>query len=148
MIEIKGNIWDTNAEWICIPTNGVVDKHGNAVMGAGLAKQAADRCPEIKKVLGEGIRQHGNITQGLLWYEAKTLISFPTKNHWKDPSSRQLVVGSARVLKDMYVTLRNLNRAPKVALPRVGCGLGGLQWDEVKQALAPILDSDDFIVYY
>lgn len=58
------------------------------------------------------------------------------------------VVGSARVLKDMYVQLRNLNRPPKVALPRVGCGLGGLKWDEVKQALAPILDSDDFIVYY
>lgn len=62
--ELIGNLWDfhrTDLEcFIVIPTNGVLKANGDAVMGAGLAKQAAQRFPTLPKLLGQAIRDTGN----------------------------------------------------------------------------------------
>ena len=63
MIEKKGNIWEHHAAggWVAIPTNGCVRRDGSAVMGAGVALQAARKFPGLAAELGQRIRAHGNI---------------------------------------------------------------------------------------
>lgn len=62
--ELIGNLWDFHrAEsncFIVIPTNGVLKANGDAVMGAGLAKQAAQQFPTLPKLLGQAIHDTGN----------------------------------------------------------------------------------------
>ena len=52
------------------------------------------------------------------------VINFPTKEHWRQPSQLGWVVGGledlARVLRDQGIR--------SVAIPALGCGLGGLLW--------------------
>ena len=57
-----GDLWQFYAvgEVIAIPTNGIVKSNGDAVMGAGLAKDAASRFPDLPKWLGDRLKQFGN----------------------------------------------------------------------------------------
>ncbi|MCZ2224447.1 MAG: hypothetical protein LC122_12560 [Chitinophagales bacterium] len=47
MIEVIGNLFDfvNIADAICITTNGIVKSNQEAVMGAGIALQAAEKFP-------------------------------------------------------------------------------------------------------
>lgn len=61
MKTIKGNIFSyTNADAICLTTNGFVKRSGAAVMGAGIAKQAKERWRFIDYTLGQAISLFGN----------------------------------------------------------------------------------------
>lgn len=144
MIELKGDIWSVDTKWVCIPTNGCLDKRGNAVMGAGLAAQAAKMNPRMKRPLGNLISNFGNNVY--LFYTdhklGKKIVSFPTKDHWKDNSSLELIEKSA---KQLFVLQRERAPRTKVAIPRVGCGLGGLKWEDVKPVLEKELPGNSFI---
>jgi len=41
--EVDGNLWEIEADWRVITTNGFVKKDGRAVMGRGVARQALQR---------------------------------------------------------------------------------------------------------
>lgn len=56
----RGDIFKVRADAICVTTNGVTRSDGRAVMGAGVARIAADRYPGIDKVLGLQIIAGGN----------------------------------------------------------------------------------------
>lgn len=60
--EQAGDLWDYSArgEWIAITTNGITKANGQAVMGAGLAKQAATRYPDLPSWLGQRLMRFGN----------------------------------------------------------------------------------------
>lgn len=145
MRERKGNIWDNigKVDAICIPTNGIVKANRNLVMGAGMAMEATIRRPGIAYVLGSQVGAYGNhpFIGGRL--ELTWLVSFPTKHHWKDTANIELIQFSAKSL----VRLTNERHWEFVALPRVGCGLGQLEWTDVKHVLWRMLD-DRFIVFY
>jgi O-acetyl-ADP-ribose deacetylase (regulator of RNase III) len=61
----------------------------------------------------------------------KFIINFPTKIHWKEKSKLEYIEKGLkdlkRVIKDFGIT--------SVAIPPLGCGLGGLKWSEVKQLI-------------
>jgi len=59
MQEINGNIWEQYdlGRWIVITTNGEVRKDGACVMGRGIAKQAADKFPDLPYTLGSTIKE-------------------------------------------------------------------------------------------
>mgnify|MGYP006048552271 CR=1 FL=1 len=61
VLEAHGDLWDVHAQgsWIAITTNGVIRTNGHGVMGAGLAKQAADRFPRLPLLLGIHLRRFG-----------------------------------------------------------------------------------------
>lgn len=146
---INLNIWEIQADWYCIPTNGIVKADGRAVMGAGLALDAVKRFPGIDKVLGELLKLQGNWVHYLGKYDGYGLISFPTKHHWKHPSDLDLIRQSCdrlEVKRELYSD--HAGRSLQAALPKVGCGLGGLDWEkEVKPVLEEYFgDNDDFIV--
>lgn len=119
-------------------------------MGAGVALQAKERYPNLPKYLGQAIRLNGNLVHNCgRWGDDDSIIfSFPTKVRWSDPSDLNLIAASALQLArhvDEWRTEHEHPKYPVIALPRVGCGAGGLSWGEVQPLLANILD-DRFVV--
>ncbi len=146
MKTLRGDLWSLHAEghWCCIPTNGTVKGSRELVMGRGVAKDAAIRFPWIPLALGDVVEKSGN---KVVLLPSARLISFPTKNYWRNPSCLKLIENSALQLLDCWPIITNaFTPAPlPVCLPKVGCGLGGLSWDsEVYPLLNQILD-DNFI---
>lgn len=139
MLTEIGNLWTIEADARCITTNGIVKRDGTAVMGAGVAKQAVARYPGVDRVLGDFLSQVGNHVH----YLGKGLISFPTKHDWKNPSNIKLIERSAKELVDLTDTYQ----WQRVAMPPPGCGLGNLDWNDVKPVLDQYLD-DRFIVVF
>jgi len=133
-----------NGEAVCITTNGITDRYGNAVMGKGIALQAKNLF-HCEKRLGEYIKTYGNRAFNLGMYKRDnqvfTLFSFPTKYHWKEMSDMTLITRSAEQLVEMCDKF-NIS---KCYLPLVGCGAGGLNWNTVEPMLSIILD-DRFVV--
>ena len=143
MIEIRGNIWEQECNWLCITTNGIIKKDGSAVMGRGIALQAKQRYPGIEKVLAEKIRSRGNVVSSLIKKDGHWLISFPTKHNWKDKSNIDLIKSSAEQLKQHF---NNQKEKPIVLIPRPGCFNGRLEWDDVKKTIEPILTDEQFAI--
>lgn len=81
-----GNILDQigKVSAICITTNGFVKNNGEAVMGMGIAKQMAEKFPELPTLLGRAIRANGNCVNYLITLQGHTghstrIYSFPVK---------------------------------------------------------------------
>lgn len=125
------DIWSGEIDTICITTNGDVRRDGAAVMGRGVALQAKQRLPGIEYKLGDHIRSHGNHVCCI-----GSLIFFPVKHHWKNKANLQLIKRSA---EELVALLKISTFIDTVALPRPGCGNGGLDWKDVKEIIAPIL---------
>ena len=65
------------------------------------------------------------------------IIHFPTKKHWRHPSR----IGWIREgLRDLVRVLQERG-IQSVALPPLGCGYGGLDWDVVRREIERALDT-------
>ena len=128
------------ADAICFTSNGVTKANGALVMGAGVAKAFRDTFPLLDVAAGYAVRTHGNRCQ-VVRDSKPAIVAFPTKHHWKDPSSLELIRDSAeqlmRLIEDRGWRM--------VALPRPGCRNGGLEWTQVKPFLS-VLDDRVVIV--
>ena len=144
--EDHGNIWELQGDAVCVTTNGIVKEDGRAVMGAGIAKQCLEKYPGVDRVYGNQIKLYGVKIHTLVldFVTYQRIVAFPTKQHWQSPSDLSLIERSAKQLMS-YTELNNLTN---VLLPRPGCGLGGLEWSEVKELLTPILDERIIVVDY
>ena len=125
--ELRKDIWspDFDSYWRCITTNGVVAANGEAVMGAGVALEAATQYPWLKKRLGEALRKQLCVQ---LVPEAR-LIIFPVKHDWRQKASLTLIGQSCEALRKVID-----GTGMKIVLPRPGCGIrtGQLKWEDVK----------------
>jgi hypothetical protein len=140
MLEQPGNIWRVHPTWpICITTNGDVRKDGRAVMGRGIAFQAAAKYPNLPYLLGDKICEFGN---HVFFFEIFNLFTFPVKSHWEEAADLNLIERSAAELRELVP-----DTWTRVYIPRPGCGVntGGLQWADVAPVLAEVLD-DRFII--
>lgn len=132
-------------EGVLVTTNGVVKESGYAVMGKGVAKQANELF-KCSKRLGYLLRASGNQCYHIGLYKYKDrqyhVMSFPTKQHWRFPSTTKRIEQSAiEILK----VVNDLN-LKKIYLPPPGCGCGQLKWEyQVEPILHRWLD-DRFIV--
>ena len=104
------------------------------VMGKGIALEFKRRFPkyyiDYKELCNAHIIRPGgiylhNITKP--W-----IISFATKDHWKNPSELQWISDGLRKLSILLDTLKNGNQVVSIGVPALGCGNGGLDWQEVK----------------
>lgn len=66
----------------------------------------------------------------------KYIINFPTKRHWRDKSRLEDIKEG---LAALVTTLDNL-QVNSVAIPPLGCGLGGLDWGVVKPLIVSALE--------
>lgn len=126
-------------------------------MGRGLALQAKQKFPGIDVVLGKRLRDRGNRVLTLhlqigpekigIYPKEVAILSFPTKNDWRDPADLDLIVQSCRELHLMWEESQLVRKQTKtVVLPRVGCGNGRRSWDEIKPILQKELPEDSFVV--
>jgi O-acetyl-ADP-ribose deacetylase (regulator of RNase III) len=74
------------------------------------------------------------------------IINFPTKQDWRHPSKLEWVAAGLQDLRRVLLA----EGIASVALPKLGCGLGGLDWNTVRplieQALGD-LEGVDVVVY-
>ena len=61
MLEEKGNLWELDGDARCITTNGTIKNDGRAVMGRGVALQAATLYPTLSLELGQFLNDYGNV---------------------------------------------------------------------------------------
>ena len=124
MIEYKsGDILSEPA--FAVPVNLV------GTMGAGLALKVAHRWPDCvsayKAACRSGALAVGSVS---VWHQpgGVRLFMTPTKVHWRSKSTALLVETS------VYALLDECGRqgVACVAVPKLGCGLGGLRWSEVR----------------
>jgi len=120
----------------------VVKKNGQLVMGGGVAKYFAENYPSLPYKLGQKVRVYGNQPY-LIKIKGDIIVSFPTKNNYKDPSDIELIKKSAIKLENLTTKFR----WTKVGIPAPGVGLGKLKWKDVYQVLSPILD-DRFVILF
>ena len=123
---------------ICVTTNHMLRNNGNAIMGAGIAKAALKYAPDAEIILGKHIQANKLTPCVLHEINGNYMLSFTTKNDWRDKSKIDIIINSCYGLIDIKKQLG----IDKIYLPPVGCGLGGLNWSDVKTAIKDILDDD------
>ncbi len=129
MIEItRGDLLRADAEALVNTVNCV------GVMGAGLALQFRKAFPEMflayKELCDRGGLQPGRVMVYRLerLVHPRYIINFPTKRHWRDPSRiEDIDAGLVALIQE--ICGRHIR---SVAIPPLGCGLGGLDWCHVR----------------
>lgn len=129
MIELRrGDILKAKADALVNTVNTV------GVMGRGIALQFSKAFPEVLKAY-EAACKRGDVRVGeVLSYdlnrfeEPHYVINVPTKKHWRGKSRMEYVESGLRAL---VAEVKRLG-VKSVAVPPLGCGLGGLDWSEVR----------------
>jgi hypothetical protein len=138
MLETVGDIWEyAETAVIVITTNGSLTKDGRAVLGRGVAKQAATLFPGFAEKLGRLVAEQGSHVFDL----GCGIVSFPVEETaWSLPDLR-IISRSAEEL----LILADQSGWRRVVVPRPGCGGGGLTWKDVQPLLEPWFD-DRFVL--
>jgi len=137
MIEYKqGDIFEEDVEAIVNTVNCV------GVMGRGLALQFKNRFPENFRVYEQACKREEVLPGKMFIYETGTLtnpkyiINFPSKRHWRGASRLEDIEAGlgdlGKFIREKHIT--------SIALPPVGCGLGGLDWSKVRAKIEEVLN--------
>lgn len=143
MIEFtKGNLLEANTEALVNTVNTV------GVMGKGIALQFKNRFPTNFKIYRDACKNKtfsvGEILvveEGDL-YNKKYIINFPTKAHWKQDSKYEYISSGLIALKKALKEY-GIN---SVAIPPLGCGNGGLDWEIVRKMIEDAFEHSDIHV--
>ena len=147
MIErTRGDILQADAEALVNTVNCV------GVMGRGIALQFRKAFPECftaykavcdRKELHPGtmhVCELGRLENPRL------VINFPTKRHWKGKSKMEDIEAGLAALVEL-IRERGIR---SIAIPPLGCGLGGLEWQQVRVRIEAVfagLDDVHVLVY-
>ena len=138
---IKGNLLDSPAQVITNTVNTV------GVMGKGIALEFKKRFPAMFDDYRTRCEQKKvSIGKPYLWEnESVQILNFPTKRDWRNPSELKDIEDGLRFLASSYQEMG----IATLALPALGCGCGGLEWQDVRalieKHLAPIPDLEVFV---
>jgi O-acetyl-ADP-ribose deacetylase (regulator of RNase III) len=141
MIEYKtGNVLAEEAEALVNTVNCV------GIMGRGIALQFKKVFPDNFKFYEEACKRNGVQPGSMFVFETGNLtnpryiINFPTKRHWKG-KSRMEDIDSGLVALAHEIRARKIR---SIAIPPLGCGLGGLDWEKVRPRIeAALREFDD-----
>lgn len=132
----QGNVFDTEAEAVVNTVNCV------GVMGRGIALQCKRLFPDNYKyytvACKEGKVEPGTMlvfNTGNILGKPRYVINFPTKVHWRKPSQIDYITSG---LEDLVRVIQKLN-IKSIAIPPLGCGLGGLDWNVVRPLIVTAL---------
>lgn len=141
-----GNLLDAPAEALVNTVNTV------GVMGKGIALMFKERFPanmnEYVKACKEGRVKTGNmfVTETHELMGPRWVVNFPTKQHWRSDSKIEWIETGLEDLRRFLLE----NQVKSIAIPPLGSGNGGLDWQTVKpkieQSLAD-LTQVEILVY-
>lgn len=133
-----GNLFDESVEALVNTVNCV------GVMGRGVALQFKRRFPDNFKAYAKACAE-GTVVPGRMFVHdtgellPRIIVNFPTKRHWRNSSRMEYIesglVDLVRVLKERKIR--------SVAVPPLGCGLGGLDWEAVRPRIESALAGVD-----
>lgn len=136
MIEYKkGNILKEDADAIINTVNCV------GVMGRGIALQFKNAFPDNFKAYAEACKNDEVQPGEMFVFETLQLtpphyiINFPTKRHWRGKSRIEDIESGLNALKEVILE-RGIE---SVAIPPLGSGLGGLDWQQVRHRIEQTL---------
>ena len=119
------DIFELHIEAIVITTNC------KRVLGAGLARQFANVMPltarqyrNCRIPLDPGTVECYDVLDA--GHVCKRVVTFTTKEHWRYPSRRFWIVRGMEKLIELCDDLD----IRSIAIPPLGCGLGGLSWED------------------
>lgn len=132
---LKGNIFTTTCNTIVNTVNCV------GVMGAGIAYECRLRYPKMYEKYQKLCNQ--NLLQiGTLWiYKAnnKSILSFPTKTDWKQPSKIEYLEKGLQKFVDTYKE----KEITSIAFPLLGASHGGLTEEQSLSTMKKYLTQCD-----
>ena len=141
----RGDLFASGCQALVNPVNCV------GVMGKGLALQFRHRFPANYEAYRDACARCEVRPGRCLVFDtgaepARFVVNFPTKRHWRDRSRIEDVAGG---LDDLTGILHR-GTIGSVAIPPLGCGLGGLPWSEVRSLMVDRLapcDGVSIVVY-
>jgi O-acetyl-ADP-ribose deacetylase (regulator of RNase III) len=133
--EESGSLLDAPADALVNTVNTV------GVMGKGLALQFKQAYPGNFRAYQSACR-NGEVRLGRMFvYEPgvhgqpRYLINFPTKGHWRTKSNLPGIRAGLADLRQIVIE-RGIT---SIAVPPLGCGNGGLSWEDVRPLIAEAL---------
>jgi O-acetyl-ADP-ribose deacetylase (regulator of RNase III) len=132
---VQGNLLLAGTEAVVNTVNTV------GVMGKGIALAFKESYPEIfqeyKAACKRGEVQIGRmfVTENRSLDGPRWVIHFPTKEHWRNPSQPEWIQAG---LQDLRAVIDELG-IRSIAVPPLGCGQGGLDWQEVRPMIEAAL---------
>jgi O-acetyl-ADP-ribose deacetylase (regulator of RNase III) len=143
---VVGNLLESKADALVNTVNTV------GVMGKGIALQFKNEFAHNFKVYNKAFKDghlaigHLIITEEeSLLYGKKIIINLPTKTDWRKPSEYSYIEAG---LKELAKEIRE-KKIKSIAIPPLGAGNGGLEWEKVKSLIeANLIDLDSDIYIY
>lgn len=129
MIVFKtGDIFTSSADCLVNPTNF------EGPMGGGLARQFSLRFPWLERDYCVDCKA-GNVKPGIFAvyrfrgvHGGVNVLNFPTM-HIGQPAKMEYIEAG---LNDLRTLLLKQPESFSIAIPKLGCGIGGLDWQEVR----------------
>jgi O-acetyl-ADP-ribose deacetylase (regulator of RNase III) len=139
-----GNLLDSKAEALVNTVNTI------GVMGKGIALQFKNLFPNNFKLYANACKNK-EVKVGQLFVTEeesllagkKIIINFPTKTNWRLPSEYQYIEAG---LTELLNVIKEKN-IKSIAIPPLGSGNGGLDWNKVKLILERQLANVDCDIY-
>ncbi|MCY4260365.1 MAG: macro domain-containing protein [Rhodobacteraceae bacterium] len=143
MIKYKvGDILTEDAEALVNTVNCV------GFMGRGIARHFKRAFPENFEAYAAHCKRKAMQPGHVFVFETgaispRYIINFPTKRHWRSKSKiEDIKSGLISLVKEI-----RLRKIRSIAIPALGCGLGGLDWPEVRRLMQEALgELDDVAV--
>lgn len=123
-----GNLLEARAQALVNTVNTV------GVMGKGIALMFKERFDDNYKQYAAACKAK-QVHTGVMFVTEpaeldgpRWIVNFPTKQHWRSPSQLEWIVHGLQDLRRFLVE----NKVQSVAIPPLGAGNGGLDWNLVK----------------
>ncbi|WP_057463169.1 macro domain-containing protein [Pseudovibrio sp. POLY-S9] len=135
----RTSILESSAQTVVNTVNTV------GVMGKGLAAAYKKKYPEMFRKY-KVICDANMLVAGSFWLwkgSDQWVLNFATKKHWRNPSKFDYIEAGLVEFREKYNELG----IREIAFPRLGCGNGGLNWDEVKPMMVHYLRNLPIDIY-
>jgi len=137
MIEYKsGNLLQADVEALVNTVNTV------GVMGKGIALQFKQAFPANFNAYEKAAKREEIVPGKMFVFETDSftnpryIINFPTKRHWRNKARLEDIEAG---LLDLVQVIQAKD-IHSIAIPPLGCGFGGLDWDEVRPLILSALE--------
>jgi O-acetyl-ADP-ribose deacetylase (regulator of RNase III) len=136
---IQGNLLEARAEALVNTVNTV------GVMGKGIALMFKERFDRNYQLYADACKAKQVHTGKMFVTETgeldgpRWIVNFPTKQHWKAPSQMAWVIEGLKDLRHFLIE----QQVKSVAIPPLGAGNGGLNWEEVRSHVEQALGDLD-----
>lgn len=125
---LLGNLFDSKCSTLVNTVNCV------GIMGKGIALEFKNKYPHMFEEY-QMLCKNGCVKPGCPYLyrdlTGASVLLFPTKDHWRSPSKFAYIADGLHWFRDNYHDLG----ITSIAFPPLGCGNGGLSWENVGPAM-------------